>query len=127
MGEIDHADNAIDHGVADGDQAVDRAEYEAVDQLLGEIIHALPYLEMTRRWPPAALTDASYGFLQFGTGGGNSAGCGLNGLYRASFWAAVSQSSLGHNANTALPRNHPAGTGVPSQPKMGGFRITPTA
>jgi len=42
MGEIDHADDAIDHGVADGDQAVDRAEHEAVDQLLGEIIHALP-------------------------------------------------------------------------------------
>src|SRR4029077_7590803 len=35
-------DDAIDHGVADGDQAIDRAEHEAVDQLLGEIIHALP-------------------------------------------------------------------------------------
>ena len=42
MGEIDHADDAVDHRVADGDQAVDRAEHEAVDQLLGEIIHALP-------------------------------------------------------------------------------------
>ena len=42
MGEIDHADDAIDHGVADGDQAIDRAEHEAVDELLGEIIHALP-------------------------------------------------------------------------------------
>ena len=48
MGEIDHADNAIDHGVADGDQAIDRAEHEAVDQLLGEIIHALPLLENRR-------------------------------------------------------------------------------
>jgi hypothetical protein len=45
MGEIDHADDAVDHGVADGDQAIDRAEHEAVDELLGEIIHALPYLE----------------------------------------------------------------------------------
>src|ERR1700674_1092400 len=42
MGEIDHADDAVDHGVADGDQAVDRAEDDAVDQLLGEIVHALP-------------------------------------------------------------------------------------
>ena len=42
MGEIDHADDAVDHGVADRDQAVDRAEHEAVDQLLGEIIHVLP-------------------------------------------------------------------------------------
>ena len=42
MGEIDHADDAIDHRVADGDQAIDRAEYNAVDQLLGEIVHVLP-------------------------------------------------------------------------------------
>ena len=88
MGEIDHADDAIDHGVADGDQAVDRAEHEAVDQLLGEIIHALPLLEnTTRREPPAAQIDASSRFLTAGTGGGNSAGCGRNGLYRASFSA----------------------------------------
>jgi len=25
MGEVDHADDAVDHGVANGDQAVDRA------------------------------------------------------------------------------------------------------
>src|SRR2546421_283471 len=42
MSKIDHADNAIDHGVADGDQAIDRAEHNAVDELLGEIVHALP-------------------------------------------------------------------------------------
>jgi hypothetical protein len=29
---------------------------------------------------------------------------------------------LGHNANTALPRNHRPGTGVPAQPKGQGFR-----
>ena len=40
MGEIDHADDAVDHRVADGDQAVDRAEREAVDELLEEIFHA---------------------------------------------------------------------------------------
>ena len=54
VGEIDHADDAIDHGVADGDQAIDRAKHEAVDQLLGEIIHALPLVDAKRRGPPAA-------------------------------------------------------------------------
>ena len=38
--EIDHADNAVDHRVADGDQAVDRTERDAVDELLDEIFHA---------------------------------------------------------------------------------------
>ena len=91
MGEIDHADDAIDHGVADGDQAVDRAEHEAVDQLLGEIIHVLPLLE-TRNAAraPGSPIDASCRFLTAGTRGGNSAGCGLKGLYRASFRAAGS-------------------------------------
>ncbi len=40
MGEIDHADDAVDHRVADGDQAVDRSERDAVDELLDEIFHA---------------------------------------------------------------------------------------
>lgn len=43
MGEVDHADDAVDHRVADGDQAVDGARDETVDELLGEIIHGLPY------------------------------------------------------------------------------------
>ena len=34
MGEVDHADDAVNHGVADGDQAVDHAERDAVDELL---------------------------------------------------------------------------------------------
>ena len=34
MGEVDHADDAVDHRVADGDQAVDGAQRHAVDQLL---------------------------------------------------------------------------------------------
>ena len=38
--EIDHADDAVDHRVADGDQAVDRTEGDAVDELLDEIFHA---------------------------------------------------------------------------------------
>src|SRR5262249_59380337 len=41
VGKVDHADDAIDHGVADGDQAVDRTKHETVDELLGEIIHGL--------------------------------------------------------------------------------------
>ena len=40
MGEIDHADDAVDHRVADRDQAIDRAERDAVDELLDEIFHA---------------------------------------------------------------------------------------
>src|SRR5262245_7978556 len=40
MSEIHHADDAEDHGVADGDQAVDRAERDAVDELLDEDFHA---------------------------------------------------------------------------------------
>ncbi len=39
MSKVDHADNAIDHRVADGDQAIDRAEREPVDHLLEEIFH----------------------------------------------------------------------------------------
>ena len=39
MGEVDHADDAVDHRVADGDQAVDRAERDAVDELLEKIFH----------------------------------------------------------------------------------------
>src|SRR5581483_4097125 len=42
MGKIDHADDAVDHGVTDGDQAIDRTKDNAIDQLLGEIIHTLP-------------------------------------------------------------------------------------
>jgi hypothetical protein len=41
VGEIDHANDAVDHRIADGDQSVDRAERDAVDQLLEEIVHAL--------------------------------------------------------------------------------------
>ena len=41
MGEIDHADDAVDHRVADRDQAVDGAERQPVDQLLKEVFHIL--------------------------------------------------------------------------------------
>ncbi len=36
VGEVDHADDAVDHRVTDGDQAVDRTKGQAVDHLLQE-------------------------------------------------------------------------------------------
>ena len=39
VGEIDHADDAVDHAVADRDQAVHGAQRQAVDQLLQEVQH----------------------------------------------------------------------------------------
>ena len=47
VGEVDHADDAEHHRVADGDEAVDRAQREAVDHLLEEIFHASPALRQT--------------------------------------------------------------------------------
>ena len=61
---------------------------------------------------PAAQDDASSHFLTVGTLGGNSAGCGLKGLYRASFSARFRR----QGPNTSLPRSHRAGIAVPSQP-----------
>ena len=37
--EVDHADDAEHHRVADGDETVDRSKRDAVDQLLDEIFH----------------------------------------------------------------------------------------
>ena len=42
MGEVHHADDAEHHRVADGDQAVDRAERDAVDELLEKDFHRVP-------------------------------------------------------------------------------------
>ena len=53
--EIDHTDNAVDHRVADGDQAIDRTERNAVDELLDEVFHASAAL----RFPAQYLTGAS--------------------------------------------------------------------
>ena len=39
MGEIDHADDAVDHRVADRDQPIDRSQRQPVDKLLDEIFH----------------------------------------------------------------------------------------
>ena len=40
MREVHHPDDAEHHRVADGDQPVDRAERDAVDELLDEDFHA---------------------------------------------------------------------------------------
>ena len=42
VGEVHHADDAEHHRVADGDEPVDGAECQTVDQLLNEIIHVPP-------------------------------------------------------------------------------------
>ncbi len=39
MGEVDELDDAVHHGVAERDHGVNRAEREAVDQLLDEYVH----------------------------------------------------------------------------------------
>src|SRR3546814_6207559 len=52
MGEIDHADDAVDHRVADCDQPVDSPQRQPVDKLLEEIFHVREPLD----GPPAALS-----------------------------------------------------------------------
>ncbi|MNV26594.1 hypothetical protein D3C71_1177190 [compost metagenome] len=37
VGEVDHADNAVNHGVADGDQRIGASQRDAVKHLLQEI------------------------------------------------------------------------------------------
>ncbi|MNU08277.1 hypothetical protein D3C72_2542410 [compost metagenome] len=41
MGEIDHADDAVDHGVTDGDQCIGAAQRDAVEHLLQKIENLL--------------------------------------------------------------------------------------
>ena len=47
--EVDHADDAEHHRVADGDEAIDGAQRDAVDHLLDEIFHALVPSPESRR------------------------------------------------------------------------------
>ena len=42
VGEVHHADDAEDHRIADGDEPVDGAERQPVDELLQKIIHVPP-------------------------------------------------------------------------------------
>src|SRR4029078_3354597 len=85
--EIDHADDAVDHGVADGDQAIDRAEHEAVDQLLGEIIHALPCLESDAARSPGSPNPRVVSFSNSGNPGRQQRRPRSKGLYRGRFAA----------------------------------------
>lgn len=39
MGEVDHADNTIDHRIADCDKAIDRSKSQPVQELLDEVLH----------------------------------------------------------------------------------------
>src|SRR5690606_32819308 len=48
MGEVDHADDAVDHGVADGDQGIGAANGETVNQLLQVVIELRHYLTPRR-------------------------------------------------------------------------------
>ena len=48
MGEIDHAHNAVDHGIADGDEPVDHTKGHAINQLLDEIFHLLEIIPPCR-------------------------------------------------------------------------------
>jgi hypothetical protein len=73
MGEVDHADDTVDHGVSDGDQPVDRAERDAVEQLLDQDldVHGEPRSSL-RAWRsqpdvcvrlvPASLSSRERGF-----------------------------------------------------------------
>ncbi len=53
VGEVDEAQDAVDHGVADGDEGVETAQGQAVDQLLqeGEEIHGGIILKILGIWP----------------------------------------------------------------------------
>src|SRR5215472_16068073 len=68
MGKIDHADDAEHHRVADRDQTVYRAERDAVDELLGEIVHASKALARPEE------------FLTAGAWSGNAAGAPVTAL-----------------------------------------------
>src|SRR6202041_1901943 len=56
VGEIDHADDPVDHRVANGDQAIDRTERYAVDELLDEIFHASAAFRIPRNFLTGAFT-----------------------------------------------------------------------
>lgn len=42
VGEVDHADDAVNHRIADSDEAVDRSKSQPVDELLDKILHVFP-------------------------------------------------------------------------------------
>src|SRR5262249_16690227 len=80
------------------------------------------YLERTARREPGSPRPGSSRrrvvafFLTVGTGGGNSAPCGLIGLYRASFCASGSGATVRTRLRRAMIKS---GTAVPTQPTAG--------
>ena len=45
MGKVDHADDAVNHRIADGDEPVDGPERQPIDELLEEILqNETPYV-----------------------------------------------------------------------------------
>ena len=56
MGEIDHAEDAVDHGVAEGDKPIDSAKRNAVDHLLQEVRHRSAPV-----WRPAGASPSRVG------------------------------------------------------------------
>ena len=51
MGEVDQQDDAVDHGIPKGDEGVDAAEGDAVDQLLNEKFHGISVPGPRKRGP----------------------------------------------------------------------------
>ena len=41
MGEVDQLQNAVDHGVAQGNQGIDAPEHQAIENLLKKDVHGL--------------------------------------------------------------------------------------
>jgi len=64
MGKIDHADDAINHGVTNGDEAVDRPQRDTIDQLLYKIFHLTRY-SPSRPWLFTTYLDGEVFFWIF--------------------------------------------------------------
>ena len=48
MGEIEHAQNAINHLIADGNEGINTAQRQAVDQLLGQLLEVYIHFTLKR-------------------------------------------------------------------------------
>ena len=68
VGEVDHADNAVHHGIADGNQRVGASQRDAVKHLLQKIEKLLGH-KVTFFYPPALRgrwDNLSYGLFREG-------------------------------------------------------------
>lgn len=76
MGEVDEAQDAVHHGVAEGHQGVDAAEHQAVDDLLQKNVHGIPVRTCKRRHraPFAMGRLARSGLLLLASRSGRSGG-----------------------------------------------------